>query len=220
MSECTEQLFLKDIENHKMTIIRDDGVHRHIQFKRPETSSYRFDLITWPGHLCYTGDMGTYVFQRLDDMFDFFRTDRQHQKSPLTLKINLGYWTEKLIAVDGSRRGGKAEEFSEEKFRKVINEYRVQWMRSAKENGSLDKDQRRELWESVDWQIIDNLESGGERAMLAAHDFNFKIEEREWYFNDLFEHNFTDYTFHMVWCCYALAWGILQYDKSKEEVTA
>jgi hypothetical protein len=26
----------------------------------------------------------------------------------------------------------------------------------------------------------------------------------------------TRFTFHFLWCCYALAWGINMYDKSKE----
>ena len=49
---CTEQRFLTDAAQHEMTIIRDDGVHRHIQFKRPGTRCYQFDLIRWPGYLC------------------------------------------------------------------------------------------------------------------------------------------------------------------------
>ena len=73
---CTEQSFLKDVAEHQMTVLRDDGVNRHVQFRRPGTICMGFELITWPGYLCYTGDMGTYVFRRLEDMFEFFRTDR------------------------------------------------------------------------------------------------------------------------------------------------
>ena len=28
-----------------------------------------FDIVTWPGYLCYSGDMGCFVFTRLPDMF-------------------------------------------------------------------------------------------------------------------------------------------------------
>ena len=75
---CTPELFLRDVQQHQIQVIRHDGVNRHIRFKRPGSMSYYFDLITWPGHLCYTGDMGTYVFRRMDDMFEFFRDDRCH----------------------------------------------------------------------------------------------------------------------------------------------
>lgn len=70
---CTEERFLRDVAKHEMTVIRDDGVHRHIRFKQPDSGMMFFDLITWPGFLCYCGDMGTYVFQRTQDMFGFFR---------------------------------------------------------------------------------------------------------------------------------------------------
>lgn len=43
---CTVDRFLKDAENHKMTVVRDDGVYRHLRFMKPETTSYWFDLIT------------------------------------------------------------------------------------------------------------------------------------------------------------------------------
>ena len=215
---CTEEQFLRDVAKHEMIVIRDDGVNRHIRFRQSDTSNMYFDLITWPGHLCYTGDMGTYVFQRLTDMFEFFRTDRMNRRDPNKLYINLGYWTEKLIAVNGGRYGGRAEEFCEEKFRRVINEYRVKWMRNAKEEGLLDKDGRRELWEAVDNEVRSRLDDGGEIAKHAAYDFCYKPcgNKRKpygWQFADLFENNFNDYTHGMVWCCYALAWGVQKYDE-------
>src|SRR5690348_13144744 len=98
-----EQWFLKDVSTHEMIVIRDDGANRHIRFKRPGTSCMYFDLITWPGYLCYTGDMGTYVFSRLEDMFEFFRTDRDYNKRKgRELSINPKYWGEKLQAVDSA----------------------------------------------------------------------------------------------------------------------
>lgn len=212
-----EEQFLKEIAEHQMEIIKDDGVHRYIRFSKPNTSCMHFDLATWPGYLCYSGDMGTYVFSRTRDMFEFFRTDRKKGK----LGINLSYWSEKLQAVDGGRRGGSAEEFDEDKFRRVINEYRVQWMRDAKDSGSLDKEGRRELWESVDNEVLCSLEDGSDRALNAAYEFNHKplsASHRRygWSFTDLFEHNFNEYTHRFQWCCYALAWSITKYDQSKE----
>lgn len=216
MSKSAEEQFLKDVVSHKMTIIKEDGVNRHIRFQQPGSNNMYFDLITWPGHLCYTGDMGTYVFQRLTDMFEFFRTDRRSNDK---LYINLSYWTEKLIAVNGGRYGGKAEEFCEEKFRRVINEYRVNWMRRAKEEGLLDKDGRRELWEAVEDEVMQAIDDGSDRALHAAYDFKYVMpgdrRHRSWQFDDLFENNFNDYTHGMVWCCYALSWGIKQYDEFK-----
>jgi hypothetical protein len=218
---CTEERFLRDVAQHEMTVIRDDGVNRHIRFKKPGSSDMFFDLITWPGHLCYTGDMGAYVFQRLTDMFEFFRTDRAYnQASGRKLAINLGYWTEKLIAVDGNRHGGKPKAFDEEKFKRAINDYRVRWIRDAKESGALDKEGRRELWEAVEDEVLGALDEGEHRASFAAYDFHHPdpsdSQRRGWMFEDLFGHDFTEYTHSIIWCCYALAWGIEKYDAAKQ----
>jgi hypothetical protein len=228
MSDCTQERFLRDVAGHVMTILRDDGVHRHVRFKQPGTSCYYFDLITWPGHLCYTGDMGTFVFRRIEDMFEFFGRDREYHASlGRALAINLGYWGEKLVAVDanGASSGGKAKEFDLEKFTRVINEYRVGWMRCGKEDGTLDKEQRRELWEQVQEEVLDRAEDGEHYAQAAAYEFSFRRnpcgrwdDQPVWQFDDLFEHDFTEYTHGFVWCCYALAWGIQKYDEAKSAI--
>ena len=90
--------FLRDVRDHKMIIELDQGVHRSIRFGRPGSSAYHFRLNTWPGHLAISGDMGSYVFSRTADMFEFFRD------SAMTGRINPGYWHEKADAVD--RNGG------------------------------------------------------------------------------------------------------------------
>ncbi|MYM81136.1 hypothetical protein GTP44_04075 [Duganella sp. FT50W] len=221
--ECTEERFLRDVADHKMIVIRDEGVNRHIRFKESSTNNQYFDLITWPGHLCYTGDMGTYVFQRTEDMFSFFRTDRDYNRQRgRRIAINPHYWTEKLIAVHGGRDGGKAMEYDEAQFRRVINQYRVDWMRGAKAEGLLDADGRRALWEAVDDEVFGALEDGGvDRALWAAHEFSYRDGDStgsrdSWHFEELWEHRMKDYTFGMVWCLYALAWGIEQYDMAKQ----
>ena len=222
MSACTEERFLMDVGSHVMEVLRDDGVYRHIRFKKPGTGCMHFDLVTWPGYLAYSGDMGCYVFSRLDDMFEFFRTDRRYSSG--RLGINLGYWSEKLQAVDGNRDHASAKEFSEDKFKRVINEYRLEWVRKAAREHLLSRDERRELWEAVDKGVP--VETGGDAAIAAACAFSWPPpwqtvsgahSNARWQFEDLWEHDFTNYTFHFVWCCYALAWGIKTYDEAKEK---
>lgn len=71
-------------------MLHEDGIYRHIRFRQPGTMCMHFDLITWPGYLCYTGDMGTYVFTRLADMFEFFRTDLTYApRTGRLLAVNL-----------------------------------------------------------------------------------------------------------------------------------
>lgn len=216
MSEVTEKRFLHDVRDHVIEVIRDDGLHRHIRLRKPGTMCMHFDLITWPGYLCYTGDMGTYVFWRTDDMFEFFRTDRNSpwlRDQGRTLGINPGYWGEKLQAVD---RGDGYKQFDEKKFDAAIYRYLVQWIRGHRDQTT--KEQRRELWDEVESYVISaDGDSGGYRKQCAAHDFSHKVSEklRTFEFQDFHEYNVESYSYRFMWCCYALAWGIQTYDDAK-----
>lgn len=216
---CPEARFLADVAEHQMEIIHEDGVHRHIRFKKPGTGCMYFDLITWPGHLCYTGDMGTYVFCRLNDMFEFFRTDREYMRlrDGQTLAINPGYWGQKLLAINRSGDEGRYREFDEEAFVRAVLKDLVRWIRSHSHETT--KDERRDLWDAVVSGVIGaESDSGGYRMQIAAYDFHHRVNDRRnFYFQDFWEHNFTDFTHGFIWCCYALAWGISRYDASKME---
>ena len=59
------------------------------------------------------------------------------------------------------------------------------------------------------------IEDGEQAACSAAYDFSHSIGRKNFQFVDLFEHNFKRYTFHFIWCCYALAWGVKKYDEAK-----
>jgi hypothetical protein len=221
--ELTEASFLKDVATHEMQQLRDDGVYRHLRFKRPDTTCMYFDLVTWPGVLCYTGDMGTFVFTRLRDMFEFFRTDREYaqRRGDRQLFVNHGYWSEKLVAVDGQRHSGSAMEFSEALLRAYVNETRLGWIREARASGSLSRDERRDLWEEVDHEVLDRLDDDGEQAAyLALRDFRWRpsrpTRAPEFEFTDFWDHEFRQYTHAFQWCCFALDWGIEQYDRAKE----
>ena len=205
MTKPTQETFLKDVAAHQLTIYRDDGVYRHVRFRRPNTCCMHFDLVTWPGHLAYTGDMGDFVFARLHDMFEFFRTTDG-------LKIDPGYWAEKIQATDrcGGHRG-----FSEERFREVINGYRLRWIRDATRRGTLSKEQRRALWEAVDDEVLCRTYDGEHAAFEAANEFECIVGKRIYTLDDFWDHSFNEYTYRFLWACYAIAWGIHKYDESK-----
>ena len=207
----TEASFLKDVSEHRMTVVRDDGPHRHLHFGKPGTGIEHFQIITWPGYLCYTGDMGTYVFRRLDDMFEFFRTDRHHtQKNGQQLYINPGYWSEKVEAAD---RHGHITEFSMEKFQATVLD-RV---------ASLVDDD--EDWtDTKSAALINDLKDG----VLAAEDEYEAIEAirrfdhkgAEHLFEDWSERSTHEYTYRFLWCCYALAWAVKHYDAISAETVS
>lgn len=207
------QDFLRDVEKHQINVLRDDGLYRHIRFRRPDTSAYFFDLITWPGALCYTGDMGTFVFSRLADMFEFFRTDRTELGE---LYINPGYWSEKLLAVDGNRQSASAMEFSEEEFTKVINEQVEDWL----DERDVSEGDAEELREAVKDDIIRMIEPQDESySYRLAYEFRHEVAGEEFSFTDLFDYNFRTFTRTFLWCCYALSWSIQKYDEHKAPPT-
>lgn len=192
--------FQRDTANHTMEVLRDDGLYRHLKFSDNGSSVYRFDLITWPGHLCISGDMGSNVFSRLVDMFEFFRTDREHGAY-----INPGYWQEKIVD-DGKK---EAEEFDADEFRRRIER------ELAEATQDMGEDEAQDLRNDVNADILYEVDKGEHAAWNAVYGWS---DDRL----DLtdFHENYSscrDYTVHFIWRCFAIAWGIQQYDKLKAE---
>jgi len=181
--------FTKDTAEHEMTVKRDDGLYRHLLFKRPDRSTYWFELVTWPGCLAIRGDMDGFVFSRIEDMFEFFRGDR----------INPGYWSEKIIS-EGTRRGTMA--YSEADFRQSVSDWAAQL---AEEYPGIVEAVEEEIFGEDIWH-----EQG---AMQAVAEFEYKGARY-----DAYDESFDDYTYQFLWCCHAIQWGIAQYDKARAEV--
>ncbi len=215
---CTEERFRRDVAGHKVIVLRDDGVNRHIRLKKPGTVNMYFDLITWPGYLCYTGDMGTYVFQRTEDMFRFFRRRGRLDG------IDHHYWAEKVEAACR----GDIREFNYAKFQAMIR----QWVANHEQEHEPDDDDEAmaakhaaayaELRAAVEDDVV-NCDENDVRCFDAATDFThsgdawkeYHGDEAQFEFADLwdgFDYATKEFTFRFLWCCYALAWGIEQYD--------
>lgn len=209
---CTQERFERDTAKHEMKIIRDDGVDCHIMFQNPESTSYWFEILTWHGVLCIRGDMGTYVFSRLADMFKFFRTDRGND--PTKLYINESYWCEKLQAVDCNGYGdGKAREFSSDEFKKRVKDR----FESYLEDEDVSDEKRASLWSNIESDVLYHADDGEVRAFDALNDFH--DEEFPGLFQDCWEWGCKEYTFHFIWNLYAIAWAIRMYDAAKTAQT-
>jgi hypothetical protein len=191
--------FLRDIARHEMQILHDDGVKRHIRFKRPGEMCMHFDLITWPGCLCYTGDMGTYVFRRLHDMFQFFR--RTERAEPY--RIDMRYWAEKVDAAD---RDG-VQEFSEERFKADVRDYFDQ---VTADDEDWPEDRKAALWQEISEQVLGAADDGEHWAWVALHGF----EHDGFSFID-WDRSCKRFTHRFVWCCHALQWAIGVYDAAQ-----
>lgn len=216
----TEKQFLDEVKDHVLEVFRDDGVHRHIRLRKPGTMCYHFDLITWPGYLCFTGDMGTYVFRRLEDMFEFFRTDRRSAylaSKGLTLGVNFIYWAEKVEAGDRSSTGNGIKEFSIETAHASVKEY----VESHTEGWAPDEDEEDEEVKAKALVRISSLQEELDSLIYSTSDqWEFveavrSFEHDGFEFVDFWEYGTEAYTYRFLWCCYALAFGIQKYDDSK-----
>ena len=69
----TQESFLKDVSRHTLRVMLNDELQRHLVLSNGISWNQRFEIVTWPGYLAYAGDMGSFLFHRLEDMFQFFR---------------------------------------------------------------------------------------------------------------------------------------------------
>ncbi|WP_420032313.1 hypothetical protein ACN2WE_05470 [Streptomyces sp. cg28] len=187
--------FARDTAQHGMLVLHDDGLYRHLRFtsNRNGYGEYWFDLVTWPGRLAMCGDVGDgYIFTRHPDMFEFFRAGRRWG-------INPHYWAEKL---GGGRRSVK--EYSEDLLRQLVVERFVEDARWGGVPAGTGKALRT-------WVLNEDL-TDEHTARNVVEDFAFKGYE----FKDVWEWDFHDYDDTFLWSCYAITWGIAQYDKVRK----
>jgi hypothetical protein len=237
--------FAADVAQHQMTTLHDDGLYRHLRFMRvapsPKTSkperssSYWFELVTWPGSLTVNGDCGSFTFSRTEDMFEFFRGGR----------INPQYWAEKVRGETRLRR------YSGERFREhVMDDVRE---READHPGLTEAAEREIFGDGSQWnteheegarEALDGFTFGdtfeaecrcGEqrsdfpayedaRLWLAAHvrekatgHWARRITTIEGFrFTDTWEWELGDWDWQYLWCCHAIQRGIWQYDGRPE----
>lgn len=202
--------FEHDVADHRLTIVHEDGLYRHLRFSKPGSNDMRFDLVTWPGFLAYSGDMGAFMFERTNDMLGFFRRDPGERKYGMSLR----YWAEKCEA-EGTRGDGIFE-FDPDEFKRAITRQRRELL--VEHGRTLDDGQRQDLWDELQ-RVIDAADEDEIAAWSAMRDFSFVLGYDR---KQSHAHINTDdfprcerYTQRFMWCCCALAWGIEVYDRIK-----
>lgn len=204
--QLTPESFLNDVKDHQLTILREDGVYRHLRFRRPDTGCFGFDLITWPGYLAYSGDMGHFMFTRTNDMLEFFRRNPER-----LVQIDFRYWAEKCVADDTSGQG--IREWDAECFKRAITEERRRLL--VRHGRDWNRAQREDFWDDL-WLVI----------CAGDYEHHAITAVQEWYYvNPVTRKNIhietTDfpickaYTHCFLWCCRAIAWGVSKYDELK-----
>lgn len=195
-----QSCFLAGVRDHRMTIELDQGVHRSILFKRPTSWAYHFRLVTWPGHIAISGDMGDYTFARLIDMFEFFRHagpayDRDD-------RINVGYWDEKLTAV--CKSSGR-HELDEDRYVEVVRSLLGRHI-----SGMMLSDAKTVVREAT-WDDLFTAPSSLREAEDRLYAWRCPVNAGA-PFSDLWDYRLTKAAYHLVWCMRAIQWGIKRYD--------
>lgn len=199
--------FTRDTTAHQMTVLRDDGMYRHLRYAPPGSSPARccwFELVTWPGHLAVDGGMGAFTFARPggdEDLFPFFR---QPQINPM-------YWVQKVRAGQGTR------EYSETVFRQAVFGY---FSHAARHEGT-----PKGLGRAIRTEILEDGDIWYEEGARHALD-QFEYQEpgtdpglEPWRFSDVWEWDLRDWSYHYLWCCHAIRRGVELYDAARCEAT-
>ncbi len=179
-----KERIVNDLKEHTVTVRHADGLYRHWRCQKPETWNMGFDIITWPGSLCYTGDMGDCLFQRTPDMVSFMRGSC----------MSYSYAAEKCVAHDG-----RLKEFREERFEEILAE-----RLKESEDGTFRVMRRGKIENESVADAIEEIRreyseySTPHDAMRAMH------ESGLWDGCDL--PSCEDYTFHFLWCLHAIKW--------------
>ena len=192
--------FVSDTPEHVMTIALDQDLYRHLKFRAPNTGMYWFDVITWPGKLVVNGDMGTYTFSRLPDMFEFFGGRKPGY-------VNEGYWAEKLVAVD---KQSPPREFDEALFRqRVLEDF---WQTRE----DFDPSEARQIWQAIRDQIFDDY--ADRHDSRACHELlnHFVSPVSGFGYSDSWDWgDFDGYGLHFVWNLHAITHAIRTYRAAK-----
>lgn len=161
MSEYPEiaARFARDTAKHEMTVLREDGLYRHMRFATPK-GYYAFDLLTWANNFVIRGDGISFLFSvyPTEDLFELFR------RTAWTGEINPGYWQEKVIAGRD-----QIEDYNDDLLRAEIADTVKQW------TDGLAEDEAAALREAVDEHFYGdmtdyNIEHESE-ARRALYDF-------------------------------------------------
>ncbi len=191
--------FLKEVANHKMTVRHNSGIYRNLVFSDGDNYLYRFEITTWPNYLAITGDVGTFVFARMNDMFSFFRGQQ----------INPDYWAEKLTAAS-TYKGYQSFDFELLK-EAVTNEF----------NGwSFDNEEdRQKSWESIvdEWDGLFAKIYDGDKSYAINEVLSWKCSVSGKRFNRFLEQKFEGYTHQFLWCCYAIQWAIEVFETASRD---
>ncbi|WP_160051211.1 hypothetical protein [Nocardiopsis sp. FR26] len=173
-------MFAGDTADHQLTILLDQGPHKHLRAHTVDTDTgrplhlYSIDLVLWPGHAAISGDLDGFTFKGAPDMLPLLRTATAGD-------ISWSYLAEKVDAGRDNITG-----FSEHAFHEHIREHVAHDIR--------DRTAPQGIGRAITAQFLDGWAADSfdteEAARYALRDFEYEGYE----FVDTAEWDLTSYT--------------------------
>ncbi len=202
MFSKSQAQFKKDTVNHELTIIEDTGKVRHMRFGEKGSPFYAIYITTFPSHLTVTGGMGAYTFQRLSDMFEFFRGKG----------IKPDYWGEKLESEPRGSEYGK--EWSAEAFKSAVTDYLQNNLDALEDLDEKEAQAQAKLICEIQSEITDITHKE------EADEWSQHFKYNDFTFDGFYEYDQTEFTHSYLWVCHAIVEVIRQYDVLNERSAA
>lgn len=200
IEQASWEAFARNTSDHELTVLRDDGLYRHLRLAEPGTRMWSIDILTWPGHLATTGDIGSgFMFSRTTDMIDFFAGRNDFRTDFGAPSIDFRYWAEKLC-------GRTMWDVYEHSSRDFMQQIRGAIYEFVADGGDLTKTDRASL--------IANAQSSSETAEEAHH---FLSDHEDIFGTDTWEWEFTEIDFQFGLACYAIDKVVTDYRAGKTE---
>lgn len=203
--ERSWEFFKEETRDHKLTILHDNGVYRHLRVAQPGTAIFSWDIITWPGHLAIAGDIGDgFTFARLHDMFNFFTPYASDAEA--MPQINPDYWREKL----GHAQRGVEKKYSPHSFMHQIRQSAEEYAHDYEDlhNHPHPTFSVEEFCSSAVYYAEDEH---------SARDWASRESSIEVLGQDLYwEGDFSVFDHHFITACFAISDAIRRYRNAKE----
>jgi hypothetical protein len=236
--------FKADFAEATLTVRRDDGLYRHLDFSAPKTMSH-LTVVTWPYNLLVAGGHGSYHFERFgkdtEDMFAWLRG----------MRVNPDGWASKLVngrdSVSEYDRSRMVAAILERVADAVEDDWAPEGLQAAVREEILDS----HLLEAKDtaFHLLGEFRHGmtyraecscglsedfkGPDAYSSAGTWQFyahkadgkkhvvKVRETGGFdFDDFSDWNVEKLSYHFVYQCHAAVWAIGQYDAARKAVAA
>lgn len=175
----------KAFADHVVAVELEHGLHRHYRCGKPDSGVYAFHIVTFPGRLIVSGDIGDMAWTRCDDMLNW----------AMGAVHSTGYFAEKVW------HSFKVKQFDGDMAREAIEQ---EYKDRAED---VEGEEEKEALEEVRDEILMAIEDGAENRFYAAY------ADSDWYGGEF--PSVDNYTAEFLWCREAVAWFLKWYKTAR-----